>query len=76
MKLSIIIKRYLKNDLLKPYNFYYIDENIIKEKCPNIIKRTFVFMIFLFICTFFLIFYYFSVPFSIINEWCESWCEM
>lgn len=56
MKLSVIIKRYLKNDLLKPYSFYYIDENVIKEKCPNIIKRIFIFTIFYCLCTFFILF--------------------
>ena len=74
MKLSVIIKRFLKDDLCYPTDFYLIDMNAVKKNVPNIFKRVLLIVAFYFVSTLYCIGYYLLMPFRILFEWCESWC--
>lgn len=74
MKLSVIIKRFLKDDIFLPTDFYWINMNTVKKNVPNILQRITLLGLFYCLATLFCVCYYITIPFRLISEWCESWC--
>lgn len=73
IKLSIIIKKYFRDDFCTLFDFYWYDRESMK-KCNNIVKQWLLVILFYFIATIFCIGYYLLLPFRLLHEWCESWC--
>ena len=72
MKIGIAIKNYFyRKNFSRPKDFYHINWEMFKIRVPNIILRILYLIFFEFITTLLFIIYYFTLPFRIINEWCE-----